>query len=358
MSTVSDQENLLTPENLEERFAELELVEAAYGDCFRLLYIPVKRDISIPGIAGFQHHEQQRQPTEEQQIGMDDNDEEDNIIFTISLDSGEVESNVVLEFVLPHGFPYAAPLRCSIHASSLSNSQRHFVRERLLATQGEKDITGGQEYMRVMDICQMVAEWIEESLTVVAPAVSPNCLKASEVTGLSHKTDSTCLAGPGVTVTIARFLIYFHHIMSSTKKKAILDAAKNLELGGFSKVGFPRVVVVEGEVSHVLEFVRQIQRLRWQQMVVRGEEIEKISPPQDATASGDDNGELEVQPSQVGFRMTYHSTPMMRAQMIRNNRKLPLDFIQVESDGGMSEVGAYCKQYGIHELFMTAMKKY
>ena len=45
---------------------------------------------------------------------------------------------------------------------------------------------------------------------------------------------------------IGRKLIWFHHILSTTKRKAIVKWAAELELGGFSKPGYPGVLIVEG----------------------------------------------------------------------------------------------------------------
>jgi len=63
---------------------------------------------------------------------------------------------------------------------------------------------------------------------------------------------------------------------SITKRSEILHQAKELQLTGILKHGFPGIVIVEGELQNVLEYVRRIQRLRWQQMSVRGEEIDVI----------------------------------------------------------------------------------
>jgi hypothetical protein len=83
------------------------------------------------------------------------------------------------------------------------------------------------------------------------------------------------------------------------------------------------IVVVEGLLEDVIEYVRRIQRLRWQHMVVRGEEIETI----------------EVSPG----------------DSIDDHRKFPEHFQEI--DGNMSDLGALCRQANLHELFMTALKK-
>ena len=48
---------------------------------------------------------------------------------------------------------------------------------------------------------------------------------------------------------IGRKLIWFHHILSTTKRKAVVKWAAELELGGYSKPGYPGVLIVEGGPS-------------------------------------------------------------------------------------------------------------
>jgi hypothetical protein len=83
------------------------------------------------------------------------------------------------------------------------------------------------------------------------------------------------------------------------------------------------IVVIEGQLDNVMEYVRRTQRLRWQHMVVRGEEIETL--------------------------------PSNSTEAIDQYRKFPLPFREI--DGNMSDLSALCRQADLHELFMTAMKK-
>eukprot|EP00397_Hematodinium_sp_SG-2012_P053210 GEMP01063379.1.p1 GENE.GEMP01063379.1~~GEMP01063379.1.p1 ORF type:complete len:284 (+),score=64.78 GEMP01063379.1:82-933(+) len=75
---------------------------------------------------------------------------------------------------------------------------------------------------------------------------------------------------------LGRRLMYSHHILASSKRRAIVDWAKQLELGGFSKIGYPGVIVVEGDEDNVRSYVDALTRLRWKHFVVRGEEIVSI----------------------------------------------------------------------------------
>lgn len=81
--------------------------------------------------------------------------------------------------------------------------------------------------------------------------------------------------------------------------------------------------MVEGCLDDVMEYVRRTQRLRWQHMVVRGEEIE-----------------------------TFELDPW---KSIDCYRKFPPQFYEIE--GNMSDLGALCRDANLHDLFMTALKK-
>ena len=47
-------------------------------------------------------------------------------------------------------------------------------------------------------------------------------------------------------------LLWFHHIKSQTKRRDIVDWARELGLRGFCKPGYPGIIVCEGEQPHDL----------------------------------------------------------------------------------------------------------
>ena len=119
---------------------------------------------------------------------------------------------------------------------------------------------------------------------------------------------------------LGRRCIYFHHIIARSKRKAVLEWAAEMGLGGFAKIGWPGVVVVEGEESSCVAYVAALQRLRWKQMVVRGEQTVDGAPGQSLDAL----------------------------------RALPMGMLEI-ADDGMSELGQHCERCGVHELFMTVL---
>lgn len=72
-------------------------------------------------------------------------------------------------------------------------------------------------------------------------------------------------------------LIYFHHIMAEGKKKAIRDESRVRNIGGVFVTGFPGVVVCEGFRVDIDGFIHALKRLRWQEIIVKGEESRRVT---------------------------------------------------------------------------------
>ena len=118
---------------------------------------------------------------------------------------------------------------------------------------------------------------------------------------------------------IGRRTLWFHHIKALSKRKSVLAWAGELGIGGFSKPGFPGVVICEGWEEDVSEFVSRIRHLRWQAMSVRAEETV------DATV-----GKCE----DMRFRGSF--------------REL--------GEGDMDVLASECRSAGLEHLFLAAMK--
>lgn len=61
-----------------------------------------------------------------------------------------------------------------------------------------------------------------------------------------------------------RVVLWMHHLLATSKRKAILQLSKELGLAGFSKPGYPGSVYVEGEAEAVRSFVDELKSMRWQ----------------------------------------------------------------------------------------------
>jgi hypothetical protein len=126
------------------------------------------------------------------------------------------------------------------------------------------------------------------------------------------------------TLLLHRKLIWFHHIKSSQKTKGILEWGSELRLGGFCKPGFPGVLIVEGEADDVAEYVKRIQRLRWQALQIRGEEEDEVALTKEM-------------------------------ENVDSIRRFPVGIREL-SESGMSELAAKCREVQLEELFLTALK--
>ena len=255
-----------TKDNCEAQLAEVEIMEAAYSDSFRL----------------------------QEEAG-----QSGDVAFDIVMDE------LSIRFYVPPDYP-VSPVRFLLNVvKTLNNSEKAEVSGTI---QNSIDTADKDSMLGCMEICQMAID------------LSRECMEVKEVMMRSAKED---ISVP-IKRRMSRFLIYFHHIMSGKKRVAIVENARELGLGGYSKRGFPGIVIVEGFDNNVLEYVRRIQHLRWQQMVVRGEEFDDYT---------EESGESGC------------------------TRKFPLPFREIEGDS-MSDIATLCEESGCRDLFMTSMKKY
>ena len=65
-----------------------------------------------------------------------------------------------------------------------------------------------------------------------------------------QEADETTLQKPEPR-PLARLVLWFHHIKDLTKRKNIVGWANELEIRGFSKPGFPGVIICEGRKADV-----------------------------------------------------------------------------------------------------------
>lgn len=119
---------------------------------------------------------------------------------------------------------------------------------------------------------------------------------------------------------LAQHLIFSHHIVSQTKRSDIKHLASELHLTGYLKIGWPGIIIVEGNEANCHDFYDKIKRWSWQYLVLRGETRHEL--PKNAT--------------------------------IDTHRKF--DVFQ-ETDA-MSKVASHCRRVGLEALFMTSMKVY
>ena len=142
------------------------------------------------------------------------------------------------------------------------------------------------------------------------------------------------------TVIISRKLMYSHHIINKNKRRAIQKLANNHELGGYYKIGWPGIIIMEGEETKCNHFIEEIRAMRWQHITVRGEEQQTIHYATTATAS------------------TSSVCDLQRKEQIDTHRKfVPIKMIELGEEQ-MSDLSKICSDVGLRDLFLTSMKIY
>jgi len=121
---------------------------------------------------------------------------------------------------------------------------------------------------------------------------------------------------------IGRRIIYSHHIIANSKRKALSELASQYKLGGYTKIGWPGVILIEGDEFGCQQFVDEIKSMRWQHLSVRAEEQSEIP-----------GGETNIDPY----------------------RKLPKQFEELGEDD-MSILASRCREAGLEHLFLLCMK--
>lgn len=96
---------------------------------------------------------------------------------------------------------------------------------------------------------------IQNSSKSLVTSAPNSLLRTAQPTDSASLTTITAPVTVTVTAskTIARMLVYFHHIKSPAKKKDIVSNAAELQLCGLWKEGFPGIVIIEGEKDSCLE---------------------------------------------------------------------------------------------------------
>ena len=52
------------------------------------------------------------------------------------------------------------------------------------------------------------------------------------------------------TLILGRRIIYSHHIIANSKRRGLVDLASQYNLGGYAKIGWPGIILIEGDESH------------------------------------------------------------------------------------------------------------
>eukprot|EP01043_Picozoa_sp_COSAG02_P008674 COSAG02_NODE_282_length_25773_cov_1666.149762_10_plen_247_part_00 len=162
-------------------------------------------------------------------------------------------STVRLRCGLPPGYPAESAAKVSVGVDGLTRASQDMLTRTLQAKADE--LTGEEAIMELV-----------QELQNVSPAIL-----ADELTAATADMSRSCSVSSDALPQFGRRWIVSHHLKNPTKRSNIVAWARELELGGYSKPGYPGCVVVEGEASACAEF---FQRLRtktgnWKNLVLR-----------------------------------------------------------------------------------------
>lgn len=175
---------------------------------------------------------------------------------------------------------------------------------------------------------------------VCDPVTIPHTSPQTDHSRVSHRAvcadcrRDTC-PGP---VFLQRGGAWSHHIIAPAKRQYILRLAAMLRLGGLVKVGWPGVVIVEGEQEAVREFWSRLQNLRWKRFVVRAEEVVRVRPVR--------GGEK----TRVCFRTWDEAMSEMD-----KIRAFMDGFLEIPPTMGLGAAAERCRAVGLESLFLTTM---
>lgn len=162
-----------------------------------------------------------------------------------------MDNKTTLPFTLPASYPSNGQPIVGVSAQHVSNGQLQSLQAALNTI---LDSLSSSTEERLLQIIESFREHVRTTLTQPAiEAIDPKATAKAEATPVS----------PTVVV-----LIWFHHLLSTTKRKAI----KSLEsLCGISKPGYPGILVLQGRKPALDEAITELKSMRWQAMQVRGE---------------------------------------------------------------------------------------
>ncbi|CCI43389.1 unnamed protein product [Albugo candida] len=256
----------------------------------------------------------------------------DNFRFAIHCKDMEYEGSIpILRLEYPQKYPEES-VRFEVYHPPLPRVWIEALREEL-----KQVATNAVGKVVVLDLYQRMCSILEKAHADLSMKRQSKDLMRTNM--IRHR-DTRCqtMTRRGEPI-LGRRAIYFHHIAAESKRHALVNWAKELRLGGYSKIGWPGIVIVEGCEQNVQEYVRMVQRLRWKQMVVRGEQVE-LSSPDGAELYGGDDGDFNDADA-ILYRMR---------KFKQSFKELPMD--------GISTLAQICTDAGLKDLFLTTMKIY
>ncbi|KAF2143507.1 uncharacterized protein K452DRAFT_357804 [Aplosporella prunicola CBS 121167] len=164
-----------------------------------------------------------------------------------------------LSFVLPWLYPTSSPPHVFVSfGPGVQNDDRKQLRARLREIV-DRQVPGIECVdLIVGDFKQALEDFESDRQAQAAQHAAPRP---------THKTEEA----EGL-----RVVLWMHHLLATSKRRAIVQLSKELSLAGYSKPGYPGSVYVEGEASNVRSFVDELKSMRWQAIQERASEVTPV----------------------------------------------------------------------------------
>lgn len=156
----------------------------------------------------------------------------------------EKKKMMQLTFRIPEGYPLVSPVSVLsvVSPSRLSNAQREKLSVQLAAK--AQEMIGAEAILEVVQYAQdlITDEYHINEETSMTVSVKKNDTHSNEEEEIVN------------SIMFSRRWIWVHHITNTSRRKDIIREAKERNLGGYLKAGYPGVVVIEGPCSSCEDF--------------------------------------------------------------------------------------------------------
>ncbi|XP_026867962.2 RWD domain-containing protein 2B [Electrophorus electricus] len=167
------------------------------------------------------------------------------------------ETNITLSCTYPFNYPKVLP-EIAVRCTELSRAQQSRLVARL--TSYLRESCSG-------DVCALSAvEWLKD-----------HALEYLSKSATCNASEKETAAAP-TKETFTRLWIYSHHIYNKSKRKNILEWAKEMKLSGFCMPGKPGIVCVEGLHPACEAFWARVKVLTWKRIMIRHREDVPLDP--------------------------------------------------------------------------------
>jgi len=227
---MSEDASFQTLNNLEEQLVELEVLQSMYPGENEL-------EISNPAIV----HDIKEYLNKKGSLPS-------IIEFTLKL---EIDCHpVAATFNLPREYPAAVHPQTYIRSERFSREAQSNI-NRDVQTFIEAEVRLGEPSVMA------IISWIQDHADTYFGDVKTE----------QPKAESTVLSE-----SFSRYWIYSHHIYSKTKRKNILDMAKDYDVTGFCLPGKPGIICIEGPTKNCVDWWGVVRNWNWKRLNIKIQE--------------------------------------------------------------------------------------